>query len=190
MNHHYAPQRIDSACKRLQSRYTGRVPETAGAGFGDPAHDGGQPPLGGIFSSVTPSRAFNHGGPGGETFGSAGSIVPVRQPRCLARHPHLAMNGGPSSITMEATMPKALARPEQDQFSLSIAAGRAAAVHWLENPVMSAATWRDSRFAAHACGMGFTELAERRRAFNEAFAQGIADAIVGVVFVAVEVSHV
>ncbi|BCL91934.1 hypothetical protein ACNRBS_10530 [Ralstonia pseudosolanacearum] len=67
--------------------YTFFVAETTVTGFGDSINTGGQPPLGGIFSSVTPLRAYFHGGPGGETFGSAGSCVPVRQPRRLARHP-------------------------------------------------------------------------------------------------------
>ncbi len=88
-------------------------------------------------------------------------------------------------------MPEALARPEQSKshYPLSVAAGRDAAALWLQTPVLSAGEFRDNRFTAHACGMGFTDLAERRRAFNEAFAQGIADAIVGVVIVAVEVCH-
>ncbi|KFX77215.1 hypothetical protein KR98_20410 [Ralstonia solanacearum] len=86
-------------------------------------------------------------------------------------------------------MPKVLARPEQTCYPLTVNAGRAAAALWLQNPVMSAGEFRDNRFAAHACGMGFTDLTERRSAFNEAFAQGIANAIAGVVIVAVEVRH-
>lgn len=86
-------------------------------------------------------------------------------------------------------MPKALARPEQSHFPLAVSAGRHAADLWLQSPQMSLCDWRDSRFAAHACGMGFTDLAERRAAFNDAFAQGIANAIAKVLIVAVEVSH-
>ena len=86
-------------------------------------------------------------------------------------------------------MPKALARPEQTSYPLSVAAGRDAAALWLENPVMSLATWRAYRFSPHAGGVGFNDLIERRQAFDEAFAQGVADAIVGVVIIAVEVSH-
>ncbi|CBJ50342.1 hypothethical protein [Ralstonia solanacearum PSI07] len=86
-------------------------------------------------------------------------------------------------------MPKALARPEQSRFLLAVSAGRHAADLWLQSPQMSLCDWRDNRFAAHACGMGFTDLAERRTAFNEAFAQVIAEAVIGVVIVAVEVCH-
>ncbi|MGN6259615.1 MAG: hypothetical protein ACTHNO_02685 [Ralstonia sp.] len=169
--------------------YTFSVAETTVTGFGDSMNTGGRPPFGGIFSSVTPLRACFHGGPGGETFGSAGACVPVRQPRRLARLPHLAMNGGPPP-TQEASMPKAVARPEQSRFPLAVSAGRHAADLWLQSPQMSLCDWRDSRFAAHACGMGITDLAERRAAFNEAFAEGIANAIAAVVVVAVEVCHV
>ncbi|WP_343661087.1 hypothetical protein [Ralstonia sp.] len=86
-------------------------------------------------------------------------------------------------------MPKALARPEQSRFPFAVSAGRNAADLWLQSPPMSLCDWRDNRFAAHACGMGFTDLAERRAAFNEAFALGIASAIASVVIVAVEVHH-
>ncbi len=78
---------VAGTCERLRPRYTGHVPETAGTEFGDSINNGGQPPHAAFFSSVTPSRAYFFGGPGGETFGSAGSVVPVRQPRRLARHP-------------------------------------------------------------------------------------------------------
>lgn len=88
-------------------------------------------------------------------------------------------------------MPKVLARPEQtkSRYPLSAVAGRDAADVWLAYPVLSLCTFRDHRFNAHACGMGWSDLVERRRVFNDAFAQGIADAIVGVVVVAVEVRH-
>lgn len=46
-------------CKPLAFRYTGRVPETAGTEIGVSINVGGQPPLGGIFSSVTPLHASN-----------------------------------------------------------------------------------------------------------------------------------
>ena len=170
--------------------YSAAVVYTEAIGRENPCNVGGQPPRAAFFMSVTPSHAFDHGGPGGAAFGLAGAYVPVSHPRCQARHPSRENERRASTSNVGGqTVRHTPARPEQKQFPLSIAAGRAAAVLWLENPVMSAATWRDNRFAAHACGMGFPELVERRHAFNEAFAQGIAEAIVGVVLIAVEVCH-
>jgi hypothetical protein len=84
-------------------------------------------------------------------------------------------------------MRQALAHPEQTQTRhiFSAAAGRDAAELWLERPVMSLADWRDNRFTAHACGMGFTDMAQRRQAFNASFERAIAGAIVAVFVVEV-----
>lgn len=49
----------DTSCKPLVFRYTNCAPETAGAEIGVSINVGGQPPLGGIFSSVMPLHASN-----------------------------------------------------------------------------------------------------------------------------------
>ncbi|QOK90888.1 hypothetical protein HF908_04965 [Ralstonia pseudosolanacearum] len=87
-------------------------------------------------------------------------------------------------------MRHALAHPEQTQTPhiFSAAAGRDAAEQWLTDcPNATAGEYRDSRFVAHACGVGFSDMAERRQVFNAAFERAIADAIVAV-FV-MEVAH-
>lgn len=50
---------VDVACKPLVFRYTGGASETAEAEIGVSINVGGQPPLGGIFSSVMPLHASN-----------------------------------------------------------------------------------------------------------------------------------
>ncbi|GAQ27624.1 hypothetical protein SAMD00023378_1307 [Ralstonia sp. NT80] len=189
MIHRYVPQRIDIACKRLPSRYTVSIPDTAGAEIGVSKVSVADNRRLAVFSCPRikcllwlglGGGALAHAGSHGRRYANL-TMCPATPIGVGGRDPHPVRGG--------CIMRQSLALPEQKQFPLSIAAGRNAAVLWLENPLMSAATWRDSRFAAHACGMGFTELAERRRAFNEAFEQSIADAIVGLVFVAVEVCH-
>lgn len=69
-------------------------------------------------------------GLGGETLGSAGSSVPVRQPRSVPAHPIWRWEAG-SNSTLEAAMRAiAPARPEQTQLLLEIiqSALRAAAL--------------------------------------------------------------
>lgn len=74
-------------CKPLAKAYTLLVVYTEATGRENPSNVGGQPPRAAFFVSVTPLRAFNHGGPGGAAFGLAGANVPVSHPRCRARHP-------------------------------------------------------------------------------------------------------
>lgn len=74
-------------CKPLAKAYTLPVVYTEATGRENPSNVGGQPPRAAFFVSVTPLRAFNHGGPGGAAFGLAGANVPVSHPRCRARHP-------------------------------------------------------------------------------------------------------
>lgn len=168
--------------------YTFSVAETTVTGFGDLIMLADEPPILAVFFRPLRLRTSIHGGPCGAAFGLAGANVPVRQP-CMCPPPSFGDERRAPLLTLEASMPKALARPEQSHFPLAVSAGRHAADLWLQSPQMSLCDWRDSRFAAHACGMGFTDLAERRAAFNDAFAQGIANAIAKVLIVAVEVSH-
>lgn len=93
------------------SRYTASAVETATAGFSSPSNDGGQPPYAAFFSSVMPSRAL---------YGRAlaGSLRARRchrsglLTRLVPAHP-FSSGRRASHPTMEAAMPKALARPEQ-----------------------------------------------------------------------------
>ncbi|VVD29965.1 conserved protein of unknown function [Paraburkholderia dioscoreae] len=56
---------------------------------------GGQPPQCGFFTSVVSSRVpILWVGHDGETFGSAGSYFPVRQPRHVPAHPIWRWNAG------------------------------------------------------------------------------------------------
>lgn len=182
---------IGCACKPLLSAYTTAVADTAARGLGGPDN------MAQISRASTIARGFFVsarsgsfcGGPGGEGFGPAGSMFRSANPISV-HHPRLAAGAvGTTPQHGGRIMRHALARPEQTrtQHIFSSAAGRDAAALWLERPVMSLADWRDNRFTAHACGMGFTDMAQRREAFNAAFERAIADAIVAV-FV-VEVAH-
>ncbi|WP_231890142.1 hypothetical protein [Ralstonia solanacearum] len=142
-----------------------------------------------VFFRPLPCARLQWPGLGGGALAHAGSQSRRYANPVLCPATSIGVEARVSTPRLEATMPKALARPEQSRFLLAVSAGRHAADLWLQSPQMSLCDWRDNRFAAHACGMGFTDLAERRTAFNEAFAQVIAEAVIGVVIVAVEVCH-
>lgn len=74
-------------CKPRGSGYTATVLETTGTGFGDPIMMADDRRSAVFFTSVRLRAPFQWVGLGGETFGSAGAIVPVRQPRSAPAHP-------------------------------------------------------------------------------------------------------
>lgn len=166
-------------CKPPAFRYTERVPETTGDWIGvqntkaDNRHQA-------VF--FRPSYLRTHlprAGLGRGALGLTGSFVPVRQPCLVSAHPIGVGSGIKTAYEGGCIMRQALAHPEQTRHSLTINAGRAAAEQWLAHPDLSAGQYRDNRFSAHACGLSFTDLAERRAAFNQAYSRRIAEAIVG-----------
>lgn len=91
---------VGVSCKPAPFGYTDCSAETTVDGFGDPNNVGGLPPIAAFFMSVMPSRASFYGGPGGAAFGLAGANVPVRQPRCQARHPSFGDERRASTINV------------------------------------------------------------------------------------------
>lgn len=178
-----------ASCKLVAFRYTVPVPETAGAEIGVSKLRLADNRLLAVFFRPLPCARLQWSGLGGGALAHAGSQSRRYANPALCPATSIGVEARVLTQRLEASMPKALARPEQTCYPLTVKAGRNAAALWLKKPVTSAGEFRDNRFAAHACGMGFTDIAERRAAFNEAFTQGIADAIIGVVIVAVEACH-
>ena len=77
--------------------------------------------LAAIFTSVrnTIGASFSMAGSGGDTFGYAGSLVPVRQPRHVPATPRLATRERASQLTKEATMPSIALRAIRALFPLT-----------------------------------------------------------------------
>ena len=87
-------------------RHNAPVPFNSGSEFGD-SNSKADSRLAAIFTSVhnTIGAPFSMAGRGGDTFGYAGSDVPVRQPRHVPATPDWRRDGG-AKPTKEATMPK------------------------------------------------------------------------------------
>ncbi len=88
-----------------QQRHNAPVPFNSGTGFGD-LTTSADSRLAAFFMSVcnTIGAPFSMAGRGGDTFGYAGSDVPVRQPRHVPATPVWRRIAGPT-LTSEATMP-------------------------------------------------------------------------------------
>src|SRR6185437_3132248 len=122
-------------------------------------------------------------GLGGETLGSAGANVPVRQPCSVPAHPFGDGKRAFNTNVGGRIMRRIPARPEQKQstiqYPLFTLAGERAAELWLISAPMSAGEFRDHRYRALMGGMPTLPGDEpRREAFNEAFARQIAAFIV------------
>jgi hypothetical protein len=165
-------------------RYSGAVVETAATGFGDLRMLADSRRRAVFLRPYAFARLYDQWvGLGGETFGSAGANVPVRQPCSVPAHPFgdgkRAFNTNVGGRTMLRHIP---ARPEQTppniltrRYPLFELAGRNAAELWLlGSPDLSMADWRDLRFYQLTSGdSSFTGDAARRQAFNDAFAAQI-----------------
>lgn len=189
MIHHRVMPSIGDACKRLRPRYTGGVPETAGNWIG----------VQNVHRRTTAARRYffvrlSLLASNGRALAGVRSRTPVSDDAgtptlSCARPPRLASGRGyRTAVIGGRIMRHTLARPEQTRTRhiFSAAAGRDAAEQWLTDcPNSTAGEYRDSRFVAHACGVGFNDMAERRQAFNSAFERAIAGAIVAVFVVEV-----
>ncbi|WP_404841966.1 hypothetical protein [Burkholderia vietnamiensis] len=97
--------------------YTFPVAETTAAGFGDLTILADNRRSAVFLRPHAFARPYDQWvGLGGETFGSAGSSIPVRQPRSVPAHPIWRWEAGSNSILEAAMRANALARPEQSQF--------------------------------------------------------------------------
>ncbi|MDN7602231.1 hypothetical protein [Burkholderia gladioli] len=111
---------VTSNCKPRRSDYTELVLETASAGFGDLEMLADNRRSAVFLRPCACARLYDQRvGLGGETFGSAGANVPVRQPRSVPAHPfgdgRRAFNRNVGGRTM---LRHISARPEQLQSPL------------------------------------------------------------------------
>lgn len=105
-----------ASCKHAAFGYTGVVPETAGAGFGDPNNVGGQPPIAAFFLCPSCLRTpLSMAGRVGQPSGWPVPTFRFANPTVWPATPRLATSGGLQQSTLEAAMPNTLARPEQTQ---------------------------------------------------------------------------
>ncbi len=88
-----------------QQRDNAPVPFNSGIGFGD-SNSKADSRLAAIFTSVrnTIGAPFSMAGRGGDTFGYAGSLLPVRQP-CHALATPVWRRGASITLSKEANMP-------------------------------------------------------------------------------------
>ncbi|MFM0058691.1 hypothetical protein PQR64_24000 [Paraburkholderia phytofirmans] len=170
-------------------RYSGHIAETAATGFGDLRMLADNRRSAVFLRPYAFARPYDQRvGLGGETLGSAGANVPVRQPRSVPAHPfgdgERAFNINVGGRTM---LRRILARSEQtlppniltQRYPLFELAGRNAAELWLVGSLnLSMADWRDLRFY-QLTRMDSSSAGDvaRREAFNDAFAAEIGNSI-------------
>lgn len=140
-------------------RHNAPVPFNSGSEFGD-SNSKADSRLAAIFTSVhnTIGAPFSMAGRGGDTFGYAGSLLPVRQPRHVLATP-VWRRGASITLSKEATMPsitRALSRLFPISSTISTAANLAEAQTIARQHL--ARTGRSVRIAPASVGFSVVEV--------------------------------